>query len=79
VAALAGVPKPVIQRAEIILKNLESGRSNQKESLPLFQQKKEAPAALSLLKETNPNTLSPREALDLIYKLKEKIDEPHLV
>ncbi|MDC0348902.1 DNA mismatch repair protein MutS [Alphaproteobacteria bacterium] len=79
VAALAGVPKSVIRRAEIILKDLESGPSDQKESLPLFQQKKEGPAALTLLKETNPNTLSPREALDLVYKLKEKIEEPHLV
>ncbi len=52
VAALAGVPRPVI--------GLARQRLQERESEP----------AMDLLREAEPDELSPREALDLVYRLK---------
>jgi DNA mismatch repair protein MutS len=85
VAQLAGLPAAVIARARVVLEALEKGEreggATQKtliDDLPLFAM---TPAPLSpAVKETAvsammdgimPDELSPREALDLIYKLKE--------
>jgi len=82
VAALAGVPAAVIARARAVLNALEAGAAarpvaklpppaSKKPALPqlaLF-----APAespALALLDGIDPDNLSPREALDALYKLK---------
>ncbi|WP_295687462.1 DNA mismatch repair protein MutS [uncultured Nevskia sp.] len=80
VAALAGVPGPVIARARTILNALEKqaeaapakalpvARKPEPPQLALF-----APAeskALSLLDKTDPDSLSPRDALELLYRLK---------
>lgn len=85
VAQLAGLPAPVIARARIVLEALEKGEREggvtQKtliDDLPLFSTTPVAPrapvkesAVESLMKEILPDELTPREALDLIYKLKE--------
>jgi DNA mismatch repair protein MutS len=85
VAKLAGLPLNVISRAKIILENLEKGEKakvieNLTDDLPLFQNMatgftdlEELPKSQlnSYLAEVNADNLTPREALDLIYKLKE--------
>ncbi|MBN2675917.1 MAG: DNA mismatch repair protein MutS, partial [Alphaproteobacteria bacterium] len=72
VAKLAGIPKSVLSRAKHVLEGLE----NQDRTHPLdfqhdlFTQAEVAESKPSLLDTINPDTLSPKEALDLIYKLK---------
>lgn len=80
VAQLAGLPKPVIRRAEEILKNLEEElqrspagtaprRVMQVQQLPLF------PAShpvLDELKELDIPSMSPLEAINKLYELQEK-------
>lgn len=75
VAALAGVPKPVIQRARKYLTRLEAMRAGG--SGPQGQLVFDAPAEASesdavhnILADVDPDTLTPRAALALIYKLK---------
>ena len=82
VAKLAGLPRAVIARAEQVLVQLEkSGQSGAVgkliDDLPLFQaapRPPPAPAKVSeaetLLRETPIDDLSPRQALELLYKLK---------
>ncbi len=78
VAKLAGVPREVIARAGTVLAALEErarGLAPLAEEMPLFAQQvarpKDVPDALSrLLAETDPDALSPREALDLVVRLK---------
>ncbi|MEP3053534.1 MULTISPECIES: DNA mismatch repair protein MutS [Rhodobacterales] len=85
VAQLAGLPETVIARARVVLEALEQGEREggaaQKtliDDLPLFSatpppapvQTKTSPA-VDLLDTIHPDELSPREALNLIYKLKE--------
>ena len=85
VAQLAGLPDAVIARARVVLDALEKGEreggATQKtliDDLPLFSmQATPAPqpakksAVEEQLKDILPDELSPREALDLLYKLKE--------
>ena len=74
VARLAGVPDPVVQRARQRLRQLEeSSRSSLSHTAPaqlsLFQA---APhPAVYRLSQVEPDQLSPRQALDLVYALKE--------
>ena len=82
VAKLAGLPKSVTARAEEVLGVLEKGEqggalARLADDLPLFsaarRQAEPAPkesAAEALLRDTRPDELSPREALDLLYRLK---------
>jgi DNA mismatch repair protein MutS len=77
VAKLAGLPKSAVERAKAVLQRLEaSGGSTRMEiadDLPLFAQVMEehAPSALeAALNGINPDHLSPKEALELLYKLK---------
>jgi len=67
VAALAGVPAAVIQRAEIILETLET-KKDHAISLPTLQN--EEPAALRQLHTIDIDNLSPRQALEMLYHLK---------
>jgi DNA mismatch repair protein MutS len=73
VAALAGVPRTVIQRARLRLRELEDAarRHSDREAtqLPLFPLEAPNPA-LDALKELDPDALTPRAALDLVYHLK---------
>jgi DNA mismatch repair protein MutS len=84
VAKLAGLPAAVIARAEEVLRALEEGREGHKplariDDLPLFsatpQPKVETkPSAVEeTLREISPDSLSPREALELLYALRAKI------
>ncbi|MEI7607293.1 MAG: DNA mismatch repair protein MutS, partial [Rhodospirillaceae bacterium] len=87
VARLAGLPKPVIRRAEEVLKILEAGDhgsavSRLVDDLPLFSlAAARAPAAPvaepakpspleEALRAVNPDELSPREALETLYRLR---------
>ncbi|WP_457676359.1 DNA mismatch repair protein MutS [Thiolapillus sp.] len=76
VAALAGVPREVIQRARQRLAELENAaRRHAEQDTPqlALQLAAETPApspALERLKEINPDELTPRQALDLLYELK---------
>ena len=82
VAKLAGLPKAVTARAEEVLAVLEKGEqggalARLADDLPLFSaaRRHAAPtsresAADTLLRDTRPDELTPREALDLIYRLK---------
>ena len=82
VAQLAGLPPAVIQRAGEVLKRLEAGKGQNKaqalaEELPLFAAvaKPPAPAKPDKLREElkaiSPDELSPREALSLLYEIKQ--------
>ncbi|MEL6450949.1 MAG: DNA mismatch repair protein MutS [Pseudomonadota bacterium] len=85
VAQLAGLPPTVIARARVVLDALESGErqggAKQKtliDDLPLFSaqpapplQKPQIAPALEMLDTIHPDDLSPKDALDLIYKLKD--------
>ena len=85
VAQLAGLPKSVVARARVVLDALEQGEregGSQKaliDDLPLFAAAPPppppAPAQTSpvvqMLAEIHPDELSPRDALDLIYRLKD--------
>ncbi|MWB76949.1 DNA mismatch repair protein MutS [Pseudooceanicola sp. 216_PA32_1] len=87
VARLAGLPEAVVARARAILDTLEKGdREGAKrqvliDDLPLFAAapppapKAKLPEGLGevarLLEDTNPDDLSPREALEVLYRLKD--------
>ena len=84
VAKLAGLPKSVTARAEEVLEVLEKGEqggalARLADDLPLFQaaRRHHTPAtpahnsaAEALLHDIRPDELTPREALDLLYRLK---------
>ena len=76
VAALAGVPKPVIRQARKYLELLEQQSLQQggQDDLFLNPAPVEAEPAADPLREAmqqlNPDDLTPREALDLLYRLK---------
>jgi DNA mismatch repair protein MutS len=76
VAAIAGLPKPVIEQARGYLAALERNRADMPVStkqspvdqLPLFANK---PSAVDeALRGVDPDALTPREAHDLLYRLK---------
>jgi DNA mismatch repair protein MutS len=82
VAALAGIPKSVTAAARRYLTELERERDALRNSaspqseLPLFaaSSAKASPAesaALEALRAVDPNALSPREALDLLFRLQQ--------
>jgi DNA mismatch repair protein MutS len=72
VAQLAGLPRPVVQRADEILRQLESSSGK------AVKIEKHVPQQMNLFPETNPlldelehldlNTLSPIEALNRLYE-----------
>jgi len=76
VAALAGIPRNVLKQARYQLSKLEKG-DNDNPQLGLFTTYEEpAPElepdnpVLDRLEEIDPDELTPRAALDLLYKLK---------
>jgi DNA mismatch repair protein MutS len=81
VAKLAGVPAAVIARARQVLDKLEKGRAETGGlaaglgELPLFAaaahaEEEQADSLRDRLAETDVDSLSPRDALDLLYELK---------
>ncbi len=78
VAQLAGVPKVVIQLAKLKLAELEQeGNSNIETSHMPVQPDMldQSNPAIELLQQTNPDDLSPRQALDLLYQLRQLANE----
>ena len=75
VAALAGVPRAVIRRAKAYLKTLESQQvvhtQNPQTQLPLVVENDETKDELQgAIDELEPDSMSPREALEALYRLK---------
>ena len=80
VAKLAGIPAPVIGRAEQVLATLEQDEqagalARLADDLPLFtatgdHEPPDPSAVEEMLRDIHPDELSPREALELIYKLR---------
>ena len=80
VAKLAGLPASVVKRARQALASLEASRAGTTfDSLPLFSyEPREPPPPDELrvaLAALDPDAMSPREALEAIYKLKRLIEE----
>jgi DNA mismatch repair protein MutS len=83
VAALAGVPGVVIRAARKRLAELEEHGLAAGPQRDLFgaaaKEESAAPAAehavFKRLRETDPDTLTPREALELLYQLRRQLDE----
>lgn len=78
VAGLAGLPSAVLDKAKQLLKKLESSDIARKEredkhyQLSIFSNNSNN-EVMSIIKELNLEELSPRNALDILYDLKEKI------
>jgi DNA mismatch repair protein MutS len=82
VAKLAGLPPAVVARAQEVLRILEQGEQSGAlaqlaDDLPLFSATVPAPAAPGTpsaveeaLADVNPDELSPRDALEILYRLK---------
>lgn len=83
VAKLAGLPPAVIERARAVLEKLEQNALSNKgstetliEELPLFSMSQNIPVATknspvdTFLENVSPDELTPREALDVLYQLK---------
>ena len=85
VARLAGLPAAVVARAEEVLQAIEAGEqgggavARLTADLPLFQAAPPPPPAPSALARTlaelRPDELAPREALELVYRLKAMAEE----
>ncbi|HUP93762.1 MAG TPA: DNA mismatch repair protein MutS [Burkholderiales bacterium] len=81
VAHLAGVPGAVIRAARRRLAELEEQGLGARPQRDLFTPNAPAPeeppqhSALVLLRTADPDTMTPREALDLLYQLRQKLDE----
>lgn len=78
VGQLAGLPASVTARAQAILATLEKTKNTAELGhLPLFDatktaEKKQENPVIELLNELNPDDLSPKEALEWLYRLKQK-------
>ena len=83
VAQLAGVPVQVVRRAASLLSAMEKhggplGKSASLQALPLFATTAEEPIdttdddapLFAALNEINPDNMSPKQALDALYRLK---------
>jgi DNA mismatch repair protein MutS len=81
VAKLAGLPQAVVERAEEVLRALEEGREGHQplariDDLPLFGASAPTPktsAVEEALKTIEPDALSPKQALEILYDLKRKL------
>jgi DNA mismatch repair protein MutS len=91
VARLAGLPEAVVERARVVLEQLErtereSGAALLIDTLPLFSAARAAPASTPApakssvveqhLRSVHPDDLSPRDALALIYALSALLEPP---
>lgn len=89
VAKLAGLPKLVVKRAAQVLDSLENSDKSTYitkmiDDLPLFasvqkkmeekEEKEELSPLFQAMRQTNPDELSPKEALEKLYELKNLLD-----
>ncbi|HPC06856.1 MAG TPA: DNA mismatch repair protein MutS, partial [Anaerolineaceae bacterium] len=76
VAQLAGLPKPAIQRASEILRQLESSSGKARQQAPDLSQQlvlfPETNPLLDELKDLDMNAITPIEALNLLYEWQKK-------
>ena len=81
VAALAGVPKPVVKRAKKILRSIEEGALNGKSILHQDKTRCRQPQQLSLfqpgedrlrklLNDVDPDNTTPQRALEILYEVR---------
>ena len=85
VAKLAGLPPSVVARAKSVLAKLEAGRDATGgiaaglDDLPLFaaaaEPEQRSDPLADALAEIEPDSLSPREALEALYRLKRLVAE----
>jgi len=74
VARIAGIPNSVIKRASEILASLEKNDSLNEKLSNIQAAVAETPNEVeALLRSTDINNLSPKQALDLLYKMKEMV------
>ncbi len=73
VAALAGIPRSVIEKARVRLRELETKQASREDihqQLNLFPPPEAHPVVRSV-SEIDPDSLSPRDALGILYRLKQ--------
>lgn len=79
VAGLAGLPESVLTKAKELLKKLESSdiarkeKENNNYQLSIFTDNSNS-EIISILKEIDMDDLTPRKAFDILYDIKEKLD-----
>jgi DNA mismatch repair protein MutS len=83
VARLAGIPAAVIQQARHTLAQLEAHSAQAQRQIDLFASAPEPEATpspehpvLQALAELDPDAMSPRDALDALYRLRAQLDRP---
>ena len=74
VAALAGLPGQVIEKAQQRLQELETGNHHPEPQMTLFQPATDHPL-VTALKDIDPDDLSPRQAQQALYSLKEQAEQ----
>ena len=82
VASMAGVPKQVVRRAKKVLSDLEVGKhlmhdvsdGNQLELLIAEAESDSEHPIVGELRDIDPNELTPKQALEILYELRDKID-----
>ena len=80
VAKLAGLPETVVKKARSVLRELESGSGHTPQLLAEPKREQVSLAALGeaevvdRLRRTQPETLTPLEAMSLLYELKQKLN-----
>ena len=78
-AKLAGLPDAVVKRARAVLKELESGSGHTPQLLAVPKTDQMSMEALGeaevidRLRRTQPEVLTPLEAMSLLYELKQKL------
>ncbi len=79
VAGLAGLPQAVLSKAKELLKKLEKSdiarkeRENQNYQLSIFSDNSNN-EIISIIKEIDLDNLTPRKAMDILFDLREKVD-----
>ena len=77
VAKLAGLPHEVVRRANVILKELEQGGAYQAKPREEAEQVSLSSIGeaevLAAIRRAQPDTMSPIEAMQLLYELKQKL------
>ena len=83
VSRLAGLPKPVLDRAKEVLKVLESGAGSvntvtqmELTNYQRYEQLDAPPALLEQLRALDVDTLTPIEAMNTLYRLKKEFGQP---